>query len=210
MSTYSPRDLKRKLAKTDLRVVYAEGWDSDRIDPFGYSPSVGVVMHHTANGGARGNNPSLYWQMNNEFAPVRAAHVNIGRDGLVTVIAAKGAYHAGACTLPNGGMMVGKTWVPGSSGNSRLFGIEIESKGTNPTTKAAVTDVDGYTPEQIKAATTLAAALCELMGVSAGSVLNHKDWAPGRKNDTLLARKWWQKKVRRQLRKNKLKRLVGR
>jgi len=112
MAFYSAKQLKRKLAKTDLRVDYAQGWDSASIDPFGISPSAGVVMHHTANGGARGNNPSLYWQMNNEYAPVRAAHCNIGRDGLVTIIAARGAYHAGACTLPGGGMKVGDTWVP--------------------------------------------------------------------------------------------------
>jgi len=210
MAFYSAKQLKRKLAKTDLRVDYAQGWDSASIDPFGISPSAGVVMHHTANGGARGNNPSLYWQMNNEYAPVRAAHCNIGRDGLVTIIAARGAYHAGACTLPGGGMKVGDTWVPSASGNKLLFGIEIESKGTNPTTKAAVSDVDGYTPAQIKAATTLAAALCELMGVGADAVLNHKDWAPGRKNDTLLTRKWWKKKVRRRLLANKAKRLIGR
>jgi len=73
-----------------------------------------------------------------------------------------------------------------------------------------VSDVDGYTPAQIKAATTLAAALCELMGVGADAVLNHKDWAPGRKNDTLLTRKWWKKKVRRRLLANKAKRLIGR
>jgi len=210
MAFYSAKQLKRKLAKTDLRVDYAQGWDSASIDPFGISPSAGVVMHHTANGGARGNNPSLYWQMNNEYAPVRAAHCNIGRDGLVTIIAARGAYHAGACTLPGGGMKVGDTWVPSASGNKLLFGIEIESKGTNPTTKAAVSDVDGYTPAQIKAATTLAAALCELMGVGADAVLNHKDWAPGRKNDTLLTRKWWKTKVRRRLLANKAKRLIGR
>lgn len=208
MGTYSAAQLKAKLATTDLRVHYADGWDSAGIDPFGRSPSAGVMMHHTANGGARGNNPSLYWQINNQYAPVRAAHCNIGRDGLVTIIAARGSYHAGASNLPAGGMQIGRTWVSSASGNRDLFGIEIESKGTNPTTKARVSDVDGYTPEQIAAATTLAAAMCELMGVGAKTVLNHKDWAPRRKNDTLLTRAFWQRRVRRKMLANRVRNLV--
>lgn len=208
MTAYTPASLRRALKKSGLNVAYAEGWDSRDIDPFGTSPYAGVMMHHTANGGAKGNNPSLYWQIRNTYFPVRAAHCNIGRDGLVTIIAARGAYHAGATTLPAGGIQLGSQWVSGSNGNKATFGIEIESKGTNPTTKAKVTDVDGYTPEQVKAATILAATLCELMGVDASCVLNHADWAPGRKNDTLLPRSWWQKRVKRRLRWQAARRMI--
>lgn len=208
MASYTATQLRRALRKSGLNVAYAEGWDSKEIDPFGVSPYAGVMMHHTANGGAKGNNPSLYWQIRNTYYPVRAAHCNIGRDGLVTIIAARGSYHAGATTLPEGGIQLGKHWVGGSYGNRATFGIEIESKGTNPTTKAKVTDVDGYTPEQIKAATILAATICELMGVDASCVLNHADWAPGRKNDTLLPRSWWQRRVKRHLRWQAAKRIV--
>jgi N-acetyl-anhydromuramyl-L-alanine amidase AmpD len=105
-------------------------------------------------------------------------------------------------------MTLGGQWIPSSSGNKALFGIEIESKGTNPTTHAKVTDVDGYTPEQVKAATILAATICELMGVDDKSVINHKDWAPGRKNDTLLTKEFWRKKVKRRLRWQAAKRVV--
>ena len=146
MASYTATQLRRALRKSGLNVAYAEGWDSKEIDPFGVSPYAGVMMHHTANGGAKGNNPSLYWQIRNTYYPVRAAHCNIGRDGLVTIIAARGSYHAGATTLPEGGIQLGKYWVGGSHGNRATFGIEIESKGTNPTTKAKVTEVDGYTP----------------------------------------------------------------
>lgn len=208
MASYTATQLRRALRKSGLNVAYAEGWDSKEIDPFGVSPYAGVMMHHTANGGAKGNNPSLYWQIRNTYYPVRAAHCNIGRDGLVTIIAARGSYHAGATTLPEGGIQLGKYWVSGSHGNRATFGIEIESKGTNPTTKAKVTDVDGYTPEQIKAAAILAATICELMGVDASCVLNHADWAPGRKNDTLLPRSWWQRRVKRHLRWQAAKRIV--
>lgn len=207
MTSYSPKKLERKLKKSGLDVVFSDGWE-DVGDPFGVSPDAGIIVHHTANGGARGNNPSVYWQINNQYYPTRAAHFNIGRDGLVTVIAGRGCYHAGASTLPEGGMNVAGVFIPSVSGNKRLVGIEIESKGTNATTKAAVTDVDGYTPQQIKSAVTLAALLCELMDRPAESVINHGDWAPGRKNDTLLPMKWWQKKVKRKIIANKAKRLI--
>lgn len=208
MATFTPAQLKAALAKSGLRVAYADGWDSKEIDPFGTSPYAGVVMHHTANGGAKGNNPSLYWQIRNQYYPVRAAHCNIGRDGLVTIIAARGAYHAGACTRPEGGMMLHKTWVPSNQGNRALFGIEIESKGTSPNTKAAITDTDGYTPQQIKAAAILAATLCRLMGVPARCVINHADWAPRRKNDTLLPIAFWRRRVRNRMRRAAAKALI--
>ena len=208
MATYSATALRRALRKSGLRVAYAPGWDSDEIDPFGSSPYAGVTMHHTANGGAKGNNPSLYWQIRNTYYPVRAAHCNVGRDGLVTIIAARGSYHAGACTLPAGGMQLGEYWVGSGVGNKAMFGIEIESAGTSPSITAKVTDVDGYTPEQVKAATILAATICELMGVDEKCVINHKDWAPGRKNDTLLPKEFWRKRVKRQLRLNKIKRVI--
>jgi hypothetical protein len=208
MASYTAAQLRRALRRSGLNVAYADGWDSKEIDPFGVSPYAGVMMHHTSNGGAKGNTPALYWQIRNQYFPVRAAHCNIGRDGLVTIIAARGSYHAGATTLPAGGMQLGKHWIPSGSGNRALFGIEIDTKGTNPTTHAKVTDVDGYTPEQVKAATILAATLCELMGVDDKCVINHKDWAPGRKVDTLLTKEFWRKRVKRHLRWQKAKRIV--
>ena len=208
MATYTATQLREALAKSGLRVAYAEGWDSRDIDPFGMSPYAGVVMHHTANGGAKGNNPSLYWQIRNTYYPVRAAHCNIGRDGLVTIIAARGAYHAGACTRPEGGMNFAGTWVSSSRGNAALFGIEIESQGTSPSTNAPITDPNGYTREQIRAASILAATICKLMGVNETCVINHATWAPGRKNDTLLPVEFWRKKVKRRLRLAAAKALI--
>ena len=208
MATYTAAQLRDALTRSGLRVAYADGWDSREIDPFGVSPYAGVVMHHTANGGARGNNPSLYWQIRNTYYPVRAAHCNIGRDGLVTIIAARGSYHAGACTRPEGGMNFAGTWVSSSSGNKALFGIEIESQGTSPNTNAAITDPNGYTREQIRAASILAATVCRLMKVDESCVINHATWAPGRKNDTLLPVEFWRKKVKRRLRLAAAKALI--
>ena len=219
MATYTAAQFKKALKKHGVNAVYYEGWDSSAIDPFGHSPDMGVVMHHTANGGAKGNNPSVPWQVHNEFYPVRAAHVNIGRDGLVTVLSARGAYHAGA----GGPITLGSGVVGKDTGNQHLFGIEIESKGTSANTSAKVTDVDGVTPEQVESATRLCVALCELMGIDEKSICRHADWTDGgpkfggpwlptrgRKNDTLVPTTFWRRAVRKRRLVNKVKGLFGR
>lgn len=215
--SYTAKELKKALKKHGVNAVYYDGWDSDTIDPFGMSPSLGVVMHHTANGGARGNNPSVPWQVRNEFFPVRAAHVNIGRDGLVTVLAIA-AYHAGA----GGPVKIGSGVVPYNQGNRYLFGIELESKGTSAATNAPVTSVDGITAPQVESATRLCLALCELMDVNEKSIIRHADWTNGdfdgnprlptygRKNDTLVPLSFWRRAVRKRRRANSLRRLIGR
>ena len=218
MRSYTAKDFKKALKKHGVNATYYEGWDSAAIDPFGVSPSMGIVVHHTANSGAKGNNPSVPWQVHNEFYPVRAAHVNIGRDGLVTVLAARGAYHAGA----GGPVTIGSGQVPYNQGNKYLFGVELESKGTSASTTAAVTDTDGITPEQVESFTRLACALCELMDVDEKSILRHADftdggpkfggpWLPtrGRKNDTLVPTEFWRKAVRKRRIVNRVKSFIG-
>lgn len=218
MSGYSTDQLKRHLKRAGLAVTFEDGWNFAANDPFGVSPSLGVVMHHTANGGAQGDHPSLYWMMHNEFAPVRAAHFLIGRGGSIHCVAGSGAYHAGA----GGPLTLDGAKIPVNQGNKYLVGIEIESKGTSPSTTARPDQVDGYTPQQIDSAVKLAAALCSLMGVGHKSVITHAAWTNGgfdgnptlptygRKNDTLLPITFWRPKVRRAMLGQRLKALVSR
>lgn len=215
---YSPAQLKRALRRAGLDVSYEPGWDNPANDPFGISPSHGVIMHHTANGGARGDHPSLYWMMNNQYAPVRAAHFLVGRSGKVMCVAGRGAYHAGA----GGPLRIDGRHIPYNQGNKFLVGIEIESKGTSSNDKARIDEVDGYTPEQVEASSTLAAALCDLMGVSHRAVITHAGWTNGafdgnprlptygRKNDTLLSIKYWRRRVRLKMLKLRARRLLNR
>ena len=214
---YTPKELKKALKKHGVNAVYHAGWDSSDIDPFGVSPSMGILMHATANGGAKGNNPSLYWQVRNENFPVRAAHCNIGRDGLVTIIAARGAYHAGA----GGPVKIGSGVVPYNVGNRLLYGIELESKGTSAATNAPVHSVDGITAPQVESATRLCLALCELMDVDEKSIIRHADYTNGdfggnprlptygRKNDTIVPLSFWRRQVRKRRLGNRLRRLIG-
>lgn len=218
MTAYSPAQLKRHLKQAGLNVQYQTGWDSPHINPFTSGPWAGVVLHHTANGGAKGDNPSLYWMCNNEYAPVRAAHFLVGRSGSITCVSGSGAYHAGA----GGPLRLNGTYIGPTQGNAALVGIEIESAGTNPRTDAKQDDTDGLTPEQVKAATDLTVALLDLMGLNHKNVIRHADWTNGgfdgnprlatygRKNDVLQPLDWWRKRIRRAQRAMRVKRLFSR
>lgn len=218
MTAYTPKELKRALKQAGLQVEYQTGWDSKSINPFNTGPWAGVVLHHTANGGARGDHPSLYWMMNNSYKPVRAAHFLIGRSGRIMCTSGSGAYHAGS----GGPLRLNGTYIAPTQGNAALVGIEIESKGTDPRTDAKVTDVDGLTPQQVDAAVKLTSALLDLMGLNVKNVIRHADWTNGgfdgnprlptygRKNDVLQPLKWWRRRIRRHQLALKAKRLIGR
>lgn len=220
MSGYTPQQLKRALKKAGLTVVYCDGWDSPSINPFGYSPCDGVVMHHTANSGAAGDHPSLPWMLNNTYAPVRAAHFLVGRSGSIHCTSGSGAYHAGA----GGPITLGGVTIPGTQGNARMVGIEIESKGTDPRTDARVDEVDGITPQQVDSAVKLASALLALMGKDYRCAVRHADWTDGnfdrdnrtwlptrgRKNDTLVPLKFWRNRIRWQMTKTRAANIIGR
>ena len=218
MTAYSPAQLRRALRQAGLNVQYQTGWDSPHINPFQSGPWAGVVLHHTANSGARGDHPSLYWMMNNQYAPVRAAHFLIGRSGTIFCTSGSGAYHAGT----GGPLRLNGTYIAPTQGNAALVGIEIESKGTNPRVDAKIEDTDGLTPEQVTAAVKLTVALLDLMGLTHKNVIRHADWTNGdfdgnprlptygRKNDVLQPLKWWRTRIRRERRRMRLNRILGR
>jgi len=86
-----PKRLAFKLRAYKVKTKYIDGWDSAGIDPFnGRSDFWGVLLHHTA-----GTNSLNYIVNTNPFAPVRACHFLVDRDGTVNVVSGVGAYHAG-------------------------------------------------------------------------------------------------------------------
>lgn len=182
-----PRRLRFKLRRYGVPVKYVPEWDSRRIDPYnGNSDFHGIMLHHTA-----GTNSLRWICYNNRYAPVRAAHFLIARDGTVHVCSGVGAYHAGA----------GGPWrfpgrppvtIPRNGGNSRLFGIEIESLGRTPNIDGTP---GGMTIQQVVSTALLSAALLNAMRRGAKSlpvsrVIRHRDWTT-RKIDTLQELEWW-------------------
>jgi len=151
--------IAQRLRAAGLVVVECAGWQtrgSSSFDPRG------SVNHHTA-GAATGTTPSLGTVINGRpdlagpLANVLQSRESSGPDKAY-VVAAGRANHAGS-----GG------WR-GLSGNSSVYGLEIEHTGTAPLPMAR---------QQIAARIHAA-----LIGArSADYVCQHSEWAPGRKID---------------------------
>lgn len=193
MTAPTPTQLRAAVSGSGVRYQLAPGWDDPRTAAAGaWAPSY-VVLHHTANGGAKGNAPSLgYVTTGNPYAPIRACHFLIGRDGLVYVVQARKAYHAGAGGPGRWGN--GPT-VARDAMNGHAYGIEIESKGTSLNPYGS-DGTNGITDAQLDATARLTGALLDLIGATVPCALNHRTWAPGRKTDTLLDDRQWHALIR--------------
>ena len=181
----STRRLAYKLKQYKVKTDYVKGWNSPRIDPYnGQSDFWGVLLHHTA-----GTN-SLGWIVTgNPYAPVRACHFLINRDGTVEVVSGVGAYHAGSggpWRFPNG------PTIPKDQGNRHLYGIEIESLGSSSKIDGSL---EGMSLEQVISTAILSAALLNAMrrgwrSLTVSRVIRHRDWT-ARKPDVKQDLDWW-------------------
>jgi len=171
-----PKRLANKLKRYGVKRKFVADWDSSRIDPYGgRSDFVGVMLHHTA-----GTNSLRYICYTNPYRPVRAAHFLVARDGTVHVCSGVGAYHAG-----KGGPWLFQTKrrdirIGADSGNSRFYGIEIESLGTSRKIDGSL---EGMTIEQVVETAILTAALLNAMR-------RDRDWT-SRKIDVQQDLEWW-------------------
>jgi hypothetical protein len=187
-----PARLRKKLAQWNVPTSYVDGWASPGIDPYkGTSDFCGVLLHHTA-----GTNSLNYIVNTNPYAPVRACHFLVARDGTVHVVSGVGAYHAGAggpWRFPKRG---GDVIVPKDQGNRYLYGIEIESLGT----KAAIDGSrEGMSVQQVVSTALLSAALLDAMRPSwrvwpVSRVIRHRDWT-SRKIDVQQDLNWWHRAI---------------
>lgn len=148
-----------QLEAAGLTVIREWGWDL-RGSP-SFNPQ-GVVCHHTAS--APGNNaPSLGICINGRpDLPGPLCQILIARDGTCHVIASGTANHAGA-----GG------WR-GLTGNTSVFGIEVENNGLGEPWSDHLLDVF---------ARACAALLRGMGDTDADNVCLHREWAPTRKPD---------------------------
>lgn len=188
----SPRRLANKLRRHAVPVKYVEGWDSPGIDPYdGRSDFHGVMLHHTA-----GTNSLNYIVNTNPYAPVRACHFLVDRDGTVNVVSGVGAYHAGRggpWLFPKRGADV---VIPKDQGNQHLYGIEIESLGTSRRIDGSR---EGMTVAQVVSTSLLCAALLNAMRPGWRSwpvsrVIRHRDWT-SRKIDVQQDIDWWHRAI---------------
>ena len=149
-------------------VIFEPGWDSARIAGKGAFAPSWVVLHHTA------ATSSLAWlKAPGKLAPVRGANFLIDRDGTIHVLSGVLAYHAG-----KGGPLGG---VPAGMMNHHSWGIEIEDLGKAQTITSA----------QVASVGALTAGLLKAAGQGVDRVINHRDWAPRGKVDTVYPITFW-------------------
>lgn len=173
----TPAEVLAAVKRSGVTYVLEPGWDDPSIAASGIWAPAYIIQHHTANGGAPGNAPSLAWVKHNQYAPIRACHFLIGRDGTVHVVYALKCYHAGKGGPGHWG---DGPAVQADSMNGRAYGIEVESRGLS----TVPSEVDGFTTAQLAALSRLNAVLLDLLGAKGeGRVINHRTWTT-RKVDT--------------------------
>lgn len=140
--------IAEKLRAAGLAVVEVAGWQTRGSDSF--APR-GFVWHHTA-GPRTGNAPSLAICIYGRAGlPGPLCNVFLARDGTVYVVAAGRANHAGT-----------GSWA-GLSGNSSVYGLEVENTGTGD---------EPWQPFLVDIAARIAAALA----TDHERCCHHKEW----------------------------------
>lgn len=155
--------------RTGYPVVEVQGWKT-RTRPGGMSDVRTITVHHTGNGGAKGNYPSLRVVRDGRPGlPGPLAQYGLGVDGTIFVIAAGKSNHAGKSRKAD-------------YANSHAIGIEAEAEG-----------VPGPRQEWPSAQRDSCVRLCRALvdaftGVDVADVRGHKETAfpPGRKSDPLF------------------------
>ena len=152
--------------RTGCPVIEVTGWKT-RGRPGEMLGVRTITCHHTANGGARGNYPSLRVVRDGRTdLPGPLAQYGLGVDGTIYVIAAGKCNHAGVSL---------KTDYT----NSYAIGIEAEAKGVPGTTS-------DWPPKQMDAYVRLCRALYEeFANVQVPDIRGHKETCSpqGRKSD---------------------------
>jgi hypothetical protein len=153
-----PANLPDLLRKHGLTVVEIDGWQKrGRPSSTGGFAPVGVLCHHTASASnGRDAIPLLVQGRSDLEGPL--CHLSLDRQGIVYVVAAGRANHAGQAR-PSGS-------VAGGDGNTLYIGIEAQNLGTG----------QPWPKVQYDAYVRLCAALCvEVTGNSAETVRAHRE-----------------------------------
>ena len=169
MSQRRLTDLAAILRGAGLRVVEVPGWRTrSRPESTGGFAPRGNLWHHT---GGKESDPEAYAQWmgltGRPDLPAPLAQASIDRAGVVYILAAGRANHAGKAKASGP--------VPAGDGNALYVGWECHNTGS-----------EGWTPAQYGAMVTAAAVTSKHYGWSAAANRAHKEtsttgkWDPGR------------------------------
>jgi peptidoglycan hydrolase-like protein with peptidoglycan-binding domain len=164
MSEYPLAWIGDAFRAAGLQVHEVEGWKT-RGRPYSFAPR-GVIFHHTASNKGAGPAPSAgICVKGRSDLPGPLCHALVGRDGVVHLIAAGRANHAG----------LGGPWntIPRDSANSYMVGVEVENDGIG----------EPWPEQQLRVCAQVFATLLINLHRTETWLVGHKEWAPTRKID---------------------------
>lgn len=180
----TPATLVRILKGEGITVATHAGWtDHERDDETGkpFGPVHGVMIHHTA-----GLNVADYIWSGSAALPGPLAHGYIAKTGVITLMSAGRANHAGGGDPDVLRAVTAESYVskppapkyhegsPGAAdGNDAFYGFECENKGDGK---------DPWPDVQYKAMVRAAAAICRYYQWSAKSAIGHLEWSDQKKD----------------------------
>lgn len=187
-------DVKVLSDPQQLGHVSGKTWKTTGLGNWGDEGGlIGAMMHHTAGVTPTKNNPvaSLPWMKNavingENITNAPACNQLIGGyPGHNYILCGRVAHHSGLGKDPY------NLGITQNRANFRLWGIEIESAG----------EAKDFNDYQLEQAFRSLAALSDLCGWpdNGKTIINHKNWAPNRRNDTLYSRNFWAKGMKKYL-----------
>lgn len=178
-------DVLRADGQIDVREF--DGWKQRGHGDF--KDIRGIMFHHT---GGPASAASIAHGRSDLAGPLSQLHIS--REGVVTVICAGVAWHAGVGRL---------SWIPANMGNWHLVGVECEwpylGSGVTGPHNAHLCPWD---PRQIKAMRNVAAAFCRKVQYGADRVTTHKSYAgalQGKWDPGYFDEAWFQREVAKDL-----------
>jgi len=179
---FTPAQLAAALRAEGVTVVEYPGWENhERDDETGkaFGPVHGVMIHHTVTKGTA--NTVRICHDGYDDLPGPLCHGVIAKDGVVHLISAGRANHAGAGDPQVHDAVIAENYgdVPpptdvhdgeagGVDGNDCFYGFECENMGDGK---------DPWPDVQLDAIERSSAAICRAFGWSAKSVIGHKEWS---------------------------------
>ncbi|MFI2437396.1 N-acetylmuramoyl-L-alanine amidase [Streptomyces sp. NPDC018693] len=171
----SADQLLTALKREGLVVVEHDGWRTHNRNHKGpWGPVHGVMVHHTVTSGAE--RTVAICQTGYSGLPGPLCQIVITKDGDVHLIGNGRANHAGLGDDDVLRAVIAEQQLPvddeaNTDGNRHFYGMECENLGDGE---------DPWPEVQLDAIERAAAALCRAHGWTAGSVLRHLDWQPGK------------------------------
>lgn len=145
-----PTWLPEVLRAFGVKVVEDPGWKLWGMGDFG--PIWGVIAHHT---GAN-NTSAAYIRRNPGLSNALSSQIHLSRDGVVTLVGAGIAWHAGRGSYPG---------LPTNDANRLTIGIEAQGDGQT------------WPDKQMDAYHRTCAAILWYLGHPASRVIAHHEWA---------------------------------